>query len=587
MSLFNSYPLAKLEAAGLSNSASSGQGHYDYIIVGGGTAGCVLANRLSEDPSVKVLLLERGNARLGWATRVPLLSTNFMGDESAAYSWPSTPLANLTDNRSLTLVTGKGLGGGSSINSMNYTRGYPQDYDLWSSSGRKGWSYDEIEGYFKKSEKFASTLERRHHGTQGEWIVRDMGDLQFSVANSCADACVALGLPYTKDINDPKTPFNVCGKLDCTIDLDGHRNSTFNAFLPQNLASERKSHLLICTGAAVTALDVEGDSIHSYVKGVSFQSATGGDPKTYYAQAHREVILCAGAIATPQILLLSGIGPPGIVKAPLKKGLAGVGESLQDHMATGIMYNVPTDESLHIVQKSPLRAILELFRYIAFGEGLFLAPVAQLSILVNSAQIDDSGHVIPTNATDPIGLPDLELKPIHFNITEPPIPHKDGVLSLMVVLMRPASRGTVSLVSEDPLERPACDLAYLTDPADYAVMRKGIKLAKRIGEKMREHGAKLTDLHMPDSESDTDLDAFLRKNARTNYHYGCTCRMAPETDILPGVVDDELRVHGIPNLRIADCSIIPIMISAHLQASAVMIAEKCADMVKAEKSARG
>ncbi|KAH0584703.1 hypothetical protein H2248_010230 [Termitomyces sp. 'cryptogamus'] len=604
MSCFSSYPLVKLDAASVS-FAFSEQGHYDYIIVGGGTAGCVLANRLSEDPSVKVLLLERGNARVGWATRVPLLSTNFMGDEKAAYSWPSTPLANLTGNRSLTLVTGKGLGGGSAINSMNYTRGYPQDYDLWSASGCKGWSYNEIEGYFIKSEKFVSTPQREHHGTQGdhpavytccltvdlslpgEWFVRDMGDLQFPLGRSCAEACVSLGLPYIHDINKPQTPFNVCGKLDCTIDLHGHRNSTFHAFLPPKLVSERKSHLHICTGAAVTALDIEENADCSHIKGVSFREATGQNAKIYYARARCEVILCAGAIATPQILLLSGIGPRHKVKRPLKKELVGVGDNLQDHMATGIMYNVPAADSLHIIQKSPLRAILELFRYIVKGEGLFMAPVAQLSILVNSAQINDSGHIIPPESTDPAGLPDLEIKPIHFNITEPPIPHREGVLSIMVVLMRPNSRGTISLASEDPFEQPACDLAYLSDPADYAIMRKGIKLAKRIGEKMREHGAKnMTDLYMPDSESDDDLDAFVRNFTRTNYHYSSTCRMAPENDVLPGVVDDQLRVHGLSNLRIADCSIIPIMISAHLQASAVMIAEKCADMIKASRLTR-
>lgn len=250
----------------------------------------------------------------------------------------------------------------------------------------------------------------------------------------------------------------------------------------------------------------------------------------------------------------------------------------------GIMYNVPTAESLHIVQKSRLRAIIELFRYIAFGEGLFLAPVTQLSILVNSSCIDDSGLIIPSNPTDPTRLPDLELLPIHFNYSDPPIPFEAGVFSLKVGLMRPASRGSVSLASNNPLDRPACDLAFLSDPTDFAVMRKGIKLAKRIGEKMREQGMNLKDLYMPDSESDADLDAFVRKTARTTYHYGCTCRMAPENDPRPGVVDDELRVHGIQNLRIADCSIIPDMMSAHLQAPVVMIAEKCADLIKANQS---
>ncbi|KAG6871964.1 hypothetical protein C0995_014452 [Termitomyces sp. Mi166 len=574
MSLFRTpYPVIELDAASI--------GEYDYIVVGGGTAGCVLANRLSEDYSVKVLLLERGNARLGWTTRVPLISTNFMGDENAAYKWPSAPVKSLTDSRTLNMVTGKGLGGGSAINSMQYTRGYPQEYDLWSQQGRKGWSFKEVEGYFQRSERFVSSLspEREHHGTKGEWIVRDMGDPYFPLAHACADACVDLGLPYVKDINDPKTPFNICGKFDCTIDLDGRRSSTFNAFLPQALAEKRKSHLHICVGAAVTALDIDLELGKSVVKGVSYQSGTGTDAKVYHARARREVILCAGAIATPQILLLSGVGPKNKVKQPLKKELPGVGANLQDHLGMGIMYNVPTGDSLHIVQKSRLRAIIELFRYVAFGEGLFLAPVTQLSILVNSAHIDDSGNVI---AQESIGIPDLELMPIHFNYSDPPIPFENGVFSLKVGLMRPASRGSVTLASDNPLERPVCDLAFLSNTADYAVMRKGIKLAKRIGEKMRERGANLKDLYMPESESNEHLDAFVRKTARTTYHYGCTCRMAPENDPRPGVVDDDLRVHGISNLRIADCSIIPDMISAHLQAPAAMIAEKCGDMIKVD-----
>ncbi|KAG6846762.1 hypothetical protein H0H93_012060 [Arthromyces matolae] len=253
----------------------------------------------------------------------------------------------------------------------------------------------------------------------------------------------------------------------------------------------------------------------------------------------------------------------------------------QDHMATGIVYNVSTSESLHVMEAKPLRAALELFRYVAFGEGLCLPYVTQLSILVNSAQIDDSGHFTPPKSTDTPILPDIEIQPIHWNISDPPVPHKEGALSLMVVIMKPSSRGTVSLASEDPLARPACDLAYYSDPSDLAIMRKGLKLAKRIGDKMRELGAKMTDLYMPESESDIDLDAFVRKFTRTNYHYASTCRMAPENDQYPGVVDPELRVHGFKNLRVADCSIIPIMISTHPQAPAVMIAEKCADMIKA------
>ncbi|KAF7347277.1 Oxygen-dependent choline dehydrogenase [Mycena venus] len=553
--LSNPYPTTALDAA------SSEATLYDFIIIGGGTAGCVLANRLSEDPAVKVLLLERGDARTEWTARVPLMSTNFMGNESAAYRWPAT-LPVGTD-RTLSLVTGKGLGGGSSINSMQYTRGSPKEYDLWSQNGRQGWGYAEVEPYFKKSEQFVNaSVPAHHHGTRGEWKVRDMGELYFPTAKCCAEACTALGLPFAKDLNDPATPLTVCAKLDCTIDAGGHRSSTFTAFLPQRLVEKRKSHLHICTGAAVTALDLDVDSNgQPSVQGVAFQANEPGS-KVWHARAKKEVILCAGAIATPQILLLSGIGPEANVKKPLKKELSGVGQNLQDHMATGIMYSVPSDQSLHIMQSSRLRAVIELLRYIAFGEGLFLSPVTQLSILVDSALIDDEGHVIPQDTTKPARLPNLEL--------------------MAVGLMRPQSRGSVSLASPDPLQRPACELGFLSNPADLAVMRRGIRLAKRIGEKMRELGAPLKDLYMPESETDADLDAFVRKTVRTTYHYGCTCRMAPESDA--GVVDDELKVHGIAKLRIADCSVIPEMMSTHLQAPAVMIAEKCADMIKREHS---
>ncbi|KAG5334901.1 hypothetical protein C0989_002671 [Termitomyces sp. Mn162] len=182
-----------------------------------------------------------------------------------------------------------------------------------------------------------------------------------------------------------------------------------------------------------------------------------------------------------------------------------------------------------MLEKSP-RAILELFRYIAFGEGLFLSPVTQLSILVHSAHIDDSGHVIPTKLAHVPELPDIKIQPIHWNISEPPIHLEEGALFLMVVLLRPASRGTVSLASEDPLECPACDLGYFTDPADYDVMCKRIKFTKRIGEKMREHGMRMKDMYMPVSELDAHPDAFVQKFMRTNYHYASTCCMGPKND---------------------------------------------------------
>ncbi|KAJ6501575.1 GMC oxidoreductase-domain-containing protein [Mycena vitilis] len=308
-----------------------------------------------------------------------------------------------------------------------------------------------VEPYFQRSENFGGRA-AEHHGAEGKWKVRDMGEPYFPTARSCVEACAALGLTFSDDINDPTIPLTVCAKLDCIIDEKSRRSSTFSAFLPKDLAEHRKAHLQICTGAA----------------GVIFQP--NDSSLLFHVKARREVILC------------------------------------------------------------------------------------------------DSGHITPQKPGEQARLPDLELMPIHFNYSEPPIPIDAGAFSLKVALMRPKSRGSVTLASVDPLQRPRCDLAFLTEAEDYAVLRKGIRLAKRIGEKMRELGANLKDLYMPESETEAELDAFIRKTVRTAYHYGCTCRMVPEGEA--GVVDGGLKVHGIANLRIADCSIIPEMMSTHLQAPA-------------------
>ncbi|KAJ7151510.1 glucose-methanol-choline oxidoreductase [Mycena filopes] len=220
---------------------------YNFIIIGGGTAGCVLANRLTEDPSVSVLLLERGAARTGWGTRVRLLSSNFMGDDGAAYRWPAA--RPVGEARTLALVAGKGLGGGSAINSMQYTRGFPREYDAWSESGRRGWSYEEVEPYFVKSQEFVNTDAKageasEHRGTRGEWKVREMGEFYFPLAKRCVEASTALGIPFSADINDPANPLTLSAKLDCTIQANGHRSSTFTAFLPKEVHHQKRPHVV-------------------------------------------------------------------------------------------------------------------------------------------------------------------------------------------------------------------------------------------------------------------------------------------------------------------------------------------------------
>ncbi|KAF5316805.1 hypothetical protein D9619_006190 [Psilocybe cf. subviscida] len=294
---------------------------------------------------------------------------------------------------------------------------------------------------------------------------------------------------------------------------------------------------------------------------VSFQSPLESSDRVLYQEKfRREVIVCAGPIAALQILLLS----------KTTSGLESCTTYLPPTPCTSCKIAAPE-------LFSSSSAILHLAKVSSWH------PLPSFPSSLTPPAFDDLGNIVKFKSDNrgPSGLPDLEILPVYFNYSDPPVPFEDVVFSLNVGLMRPASRGSVSLASANPLDGLVCDLAFLTDTVDFAVLRKGIKLAKRIGEKMRERGMSLKDLYMPESESDADLDAFVCKTARTKYHYGCTCRMAPENDVRPGVVDDELRVHGVKNLRIADTSLIPDMTAAHLQAPAIMIAEKCADMVKA------
>ncbi|KAK0187394.1 alcohol oxidase [Armillaria mellea] len=561
MSLFSkSYPVVTPKA--IRTKPGTDAGIYDYIVVGvilaGGVAGCVVASRLSEDPSVKVLV--------GYSKNAP------------SRQWNSLPSKHLGDGCAIRMLTGSCLGGGSAVNSMTITRGSSLEYDGW---GKTGWKYADVEKYFLKSEKYTDRPVPDHHSADGLWINRSV-DLYYDSAKTLVKACDSLGFSLINDVNTPDSPTVGLGKFNVAMDAGSHRCSAFTAYLPLHVAHERRSHLHVCPNTIVASLNLDPDTMR--IDGVFYQDARNDSSdvsRVYKAIARKEVILCAGAINTPQILLSSGIGPKEELGHNTKKDLPGVGKNLQDHMAVPLMYSVPTSESFHILQASPLRGLWELAVYILFGKGLFTGLVMQLSLFAESAFIDDLGNIIPRDT--PYGIPDIEIMLIHNNSTDPPVPIEAGILSFTVVLLLPKSTGTVTLGSRDPLEQPACDLNFLGDPADLAVLRKGLKLAKRVAEKMRELGCGMKDWHLPKNESDEDLDVFIRSSARTTYHYSSSCRMASEGDPRPGVVDDELRVHGVHGLRVADCSIMPDIIANHLQAPAAMIGEKCADMIKAQK----
>jgi len=243
---------------------------------------------------------------------------------------------------------------------------------------------------------------------------------------------------------------------------------------------------------------------------------------------------------------------------------------------------------MHGLESSMFQSLREFIKYMLTGRGLFVLPYPQIAIFCRSALLDEDmrnvvQHPSQTDSRDPDNIPNIEIIPIPYDASEQKTDLQgEGAFSLLCALLRPKSIGTVRLTSTDAQVRPACDLGSLTVKEDYLVMRKVIRLALRIGRQMREQGYPLRDLYVPQSESDTDLDDFIHHSGRTTYHYSSTCRMAPEDDVIPGVVDDELRVYGVHGLRIADASVFPSIPATHLQAPVVMVAEKCADFLRAE-----
>ncbi|VDB84007.1 unnamed protein product [Peniophora sp. CBMAI 1063] len=560
---------------------------YDYIIVGGGTAGCVLASRLSEDRNLKILLIERGAAEDTWTSKVPMMSADTFRAGGPARRWFSQPLVEAND-RCLEVVHGEGLGGTSLVNGMLYTRGAPGDYERWAQQGNPGWSYKDIEHLFRKSERTLSQPPSDFRGKQGPWQNQTHLDIPHRPVQLLAQATQNIGFPAVPDLNSPHAPAAGYATLDICVDENSYRSSTFRAFLPPHLAYERRDRLKVCTNALVTRLEISTSDGALRATGVYFEAV---DPRyadcKVLARASREVILCGGALSNPQLLMLSGIGPQhhlvekGI---PVVKDLPGVGAHLQDHMGLPVMWEVPVEDSIQRLIASPMFAMKELLRYILTGRGAFSQSFLQTSLFVPSKLLNDRSEVSTDSgpaldATAPENVPDIEIMPVAYNCNDVEIEGK-GVLSLMAALLQPKSTGHVRLTNRNPRARPEVDFGYLTDPSDYEVLRKAIKLCLRLGEELRRLGYAMKDLAVPVSETDADLDVFVREHLRTSYHYTSTCRMGPAGDQagLP-VVDAQLRVHGIEGLRIADCSIFPDVPATHTMAPAVLVAEKCAELI--------
>ncbi|KAI0690392.1 alcohol oxidase [Cerioporus squamosus] len=521
---------------------------YDYIVVGGGTAGCVLASRLSEDPDVSVLLIEQGPVADTWSSRAPLLSGNMYAKDSLAARCC-----------------------------------FPGDYNQWKALGTMP--------YFVKSENTRSHPEATFRGHDGMWENRQFTDIPYQT-NAYVDRAVdRLGIERVSDLNDPDVPAACTGIVDIVQDSEYHRHSTYRAFLPPSLTCNRQERLKICPNSIVSRVELVPQAEGADVRATGVYLEASNSRKAgcrYLVRARKEVILCAGAIGSPQIMMMSGIGPQAHLLEkgiPVYRDMPAVGSHLSDHMGVPVAFEVPLSDSLHQLEESPLKALVELARYVLTGRGAFSRPFQNSSTFVPSRLLDDTGSISSKDpreldASLPENRPDIELMHIAHDCGDYDVSGK-GVYSMLVTLVRPKSEGSVRLATTNPRVHPDVDLGFLSDTADYVPLRKGVRLALRIGEEVRKQGYPLAELKVPTSASDEDVDEFIRANLRTCFHYTSTCRMGRETHgACPSVVDAKLKVHGVRGLRVCDTSVFPEIIASHIMAPAVMVAEKCADMIK-------
>ncbi|KAI8977857.1 alcohol oxidase [Trametes punicea] len=502
------------------------------------------------------------------------------------------------DGRSMEAYSGAVLGGTSKINGMLYMRGLPAEYDRWEAEGGvKGWGWDAMQKCFLKSEKADVEVEGVH-STKGLWKTRTHADFYFRASAEVLEAAKELGLPYIPDINSPSHPPFGCARLDVTIDENAHRHSTDRAFLPKKLALERMraGQLHICTGTIVERLVTERTAegelvVTGVVVGPTVEGKHRSKPRTI--RVRKEVVLSAGPFGSPQILMLSGIGPAEHLKElgiTIMKDLPAVGSNLQDHFGVTVEYNVRMWDSLHSLQKWPWRILIELVRYLIWGTGLMLLPIMQVAIFTHSKVLDDRGLPIKTERAFEEKLPDIEIMPMTCQSGDYAVgrlPKPSVNFSLISTLLAPQSRGTVRLSSPDPRSPLVIDPAYLSNPADIAPLRASLKLSLRLRDRMRARGYMIQDALVPKSENDEDLDAWIRVYNRTTYHYSSTCRMGRLDDEKwdgGAVVDEQLKVYGVRRLRVADSSVFPWIPRTHTQVPAVAVAERCAEMILSQES---
>ncbi len=520
-------------------------GSFDYVVVGAGTAGCVLANRLSADPSARVLLLEAGGRDNYIWIHIPIgyLYTQNNPRTDWCFKTEAEPGLN---GRALNYPRGRVLGGCSSINGMIYMRGQARDYDLWRQLGNSGWAWDDVLPYFKRSEDFAHGADDLH-GSGGEWRVEEMR-LTWEILDAFRDAAAEVGIPKTKDFNRGNN--EGCGYFQVN-QKNGVRWNTAKAFLRPAM---KRPNLTILTHAQVKSLQLEGRQ----VTGVEFwQGET-----LRRVRVNREVILAAGAIGSPQLLQVSGIGPGAALREhgiDVRHDLAGVGENLQDHLQIRTVYKVKNTRTLNERANRLLGRAGMGMEYALFRRGPLTMAPSQLGCFAKSDPSRDT--------------PDLEyhVQPLSLDKFGDPL-HPFPAFTASVCNLRPTSRGTVRLKAADPRAHPAIRPNYLATPEDRHVAAQAIRLTRRICA--ADALARFSPEEYrpgPEFKTDEDLANAAGNIGTTIFHPVGTCKMGQDE---MAVVDERLRVRGLNGLRVADASIMPTITSGNTNAPVIMIAEK-------------
>ena len=527
---------------------------YDFIVTGAGSAGCVLAARLTESGRYRVLLLEAGGEVRSFWIHVPIGYAKTFVDPRVNWMFESEPEAQL-NNRTMYQPRGKVLGGTSSINGMIYMRGTAADYDQWRQMGNEGWDYASVLPYFRKAEDNERGA-NEFHGSGGPLRVSNQ-PYKWEIAEALVEACKQAGIPYNEDFNGATQ--EGCGYYQTTT-KDKRRWSTAAAYLTE---AKKRSNLVIKTRAHATKVLIE----NGRAVGVEFQTPKGRET----ARAGREVIVSGGAYGSPHLLQLSGLGPAEHLQdmgIPIVKDIPGVGSNLQDHFNTFCTYRISRNLSLNALHYSMMHRLVSGARYVFLRSG----PMSGNGLYVGAMVRSDPS----------LERPDLQMNISAWSTVDRNrngiVSHPFPGISISPVHLRPDGRGTVRLKSPDPFAPPAIHFNFIKSDYDMQVMIKGVRIARNIVRQQALQKLIVEETAPGISiRTDEELIEDTRRRGVSNLHPVGSCGMGHGP---MAVVDPRLRVHGVPGLRVVDASVMPMIIAGNTNAPTIMIAEKASDMIQ-------